>query len=477
VHFTGTTIEEEEQPAKIDPTTVSAATEALVEVVEAALGKNIAFSTVTVARNFIDGMLGLMLGGGLGPIRPNTLVMSFPCADSVADLPPGLEVWVGTTRAATALGRTVVATRGFEIGGFAPEEETSGGRSDLPADDTSTVDRSSLSGGFQRFRTSVSMMMPARGPGLLLPGGARLGGDHIPRIIEEIFPRHQGGPPLLDFRVDLARHGPRAGLTIDVWVLDGWSAVSALSATGQLEETQSDHSSGGTNNVWSEQQQERSKRLSEGSLNSNEDNATAAPVTADDLDPTRPALYVASLLWESFQARTLVLLQLGFLLHLDPFWLRYTRLRVLVLVPPAPSVERQWLLKRIAEMMRGARISGEIVPVDEPMTNATGQAISLTSTRATAVNAVIQRESNTRAGMILLQAGAINPSTTSAGRGGGRAAQPDESVEADSGHGPTRSATETSLDLWRSMDALSTGLRAPSMLVFASDEKVTTEQL
>ena len=476
-----TTTQQEDQPAKIHPTTVSAATEALVEVVEDALGANIAFATVTVARNFIDGMLGLMLGGGLGPIRPNTLVMSFPCASSSVEPPPGFEVWVGTTRAATLLGRTVVATRGFEIGGFAPEAESSGGGF-IPASDATSTNRSSLSGGFQRFRTSVAMMIPARGSGLLLPGGARLGGDHIPRIIEEIFPRDQGGPPLLDFRVDLARHGPRAGLTIDVWVLDGWSAVSALSETGQLEEEvwqSSEH----TNTNMSSEQHERVKRLSEGSLNSNEDDACAARVTAGGCAPTRQAPYArysaaASQLWDTFQARTLVLLQLGFLLHLDPFWLRYTRLRVLVLVPPAPSVERQWLLTRIAEMMRGARISAEIVPVDdEPMGKATQQAVSLTFTRATAVNALIQRESNTRAGMILLQAGAISPSTSAVGGAGGPTSQPDESVEADSGYGPTRNGTETDLDLWRNMDALSTGLRAPSMLVFANDEKVTTEQL
>ena len=479
-----TTPEEAQQPAKIDPATVAAATEALVEVVEDALGKNIAFSTVTVARNFTDGVLGLILGGGLGPIRPNTLVMSFPCAHSVAtgsagnrpptststlvDPPTEFEAWAGTLRAAAALGRTVVSTRGFEIGGFVPEEETSGGRSGMPASDASTVNRSSFSGGFERFRTSVSMMMPARGPGLLLPGGARLGGDHIPRIVEEIFPRDRGGPPLLDFRVDLARHGPRAGLTIDVWVLDGWSAVSGLRETGQLEEQHLDDSSGDlhkSHNL-SEQQQERMRKLSAGSLNgTNEENAVASPIAARSFAPTRLSPHDASVLWERFQARTLVLLQLGFLLHLDPFWLRYTRLRVLVLVPPAPSVERQWLLQRIAAMMRGARISAEIVPVDDDAENVPSN--TFTFTRATVVNTVIQRESNTRAGMILLQADAVNPSS------GEPAAHADESVEVDS----NRSGHTLDLDLWRSMDALSGGLKAPSMLVFANDEQVTTEQL
>eukprot|EP01044_Picomonas_judraskeda_P007073 COSAG03_NODE_740_length_6025_cov_34.742491_2_plen_1087_part_00 len=481
-----TTSKEAQQPAKIHPATVAAATEALVDVVEDALGKNIAFSTVTVARNFTDGVLGLILGGGLGPIRPNTLVMSFPCAHSVAtesagnhpatststsvDPPSGVEAWTGTLRAAAALGRTVVSTRGFEIGGFVPEVETNGGRSAMPASDASTVNRNSLSGGFERFRTSVSMMMPARGPGLLLPGGARLGGDHIPRIVDEIFPRDRGGPPLLDFRVDLARHGPRAGLTIDVWVLDGWSAVSALRETGQLEEQHQDDCSGNLHisRDLSEQQQERMRKLSAGSLNvNNEENSVAAPIAARNYVPMRLSPHDASLLWESFQARTLVLLQLGFLLHLDPFWLRYTRLRVLVLVPPAPSVERQWLLKRIAEMMRGARISAEIVPVDDDVENLTSNAVALTFTRATAVNTVIQRESNTRAGMILLQVGAINPSA------GEPTAHPDESVEVDS----NRSGSKLDLDLWRSMDALSRDLKVPSMLVFANDEKVTTEQL
>eukprot|EP01043_Picozoa_sp_COSAG02_P087840 COSAG02_NODE_25048_length_670_cov_0.845884_1_plen_107_part_01 len=107
--------------------------------------------------------------------------------------------------------------------------------------------------------------------------------------------------------MDLARHGPRAGLTIDVWVLDGWSAVSALSETGQLEEVQQPSHSSEHNNTWaSSEQRERGKRFSEGSLNSTEDGASAEPVTAGDFAPTRPGPYAqdatdASMLWETFQ--------------------------------------------------------------------------------------------------------------------------------------------------------------------------------
>ena len=124
----------EEGVPHIEHTTVAAQQEALVELVEGALGENIAFSAVTVARNFVDGVLGLLLGGGMGPIRPNTVVLPFPAGASLADLdesepepitdldasPPGLEDWAGTVRASAALGRTVVATRGFQIGGTTP---------------------------------------------------------------------------------------------------------------------------------------------------------------------------------------------------------------------------------------------------------------------------------------------------------------------------------------------------------------------
>jgi amino acid transporter len=487
-----TSEEEPQQPARIDQTTVAAATEALVELVEGALGENIAFATVTVARNFIDGVLGLMLGGGLGPIRPNTVVMPFPSpadkegerntssnGDETIEPPSGLGAWAGTVRAAAALGRTVVATRGFEIGGFVPETSDAG--DDTPRSDDSEDTATSFSGGFQRFRSSVSMMMPARGSGLLLPGGARLGGDHIPRIVEEIFPREQGGPPLLDFRVDLAQHGPRAGLTVDVWVLDGWAAAAALRATGQLEVEAALDGSVSSASL-SEPHKDRLRKLSAGSLNDDEEAATPG---SSFTGPMRDGPHAASLLWESFQARTLVLLQLGFLLHLDPFWLRYTRLRILVLVPPAPSVERDWLLKRIAEMTRGARISADIVPVDETADSPpTGDAVSLGMARATAVNGVIRSMSNAKAGMILLQAGAIHaassPLAAGGGGGGGGRGAPAEanvSVEAGSDNDVSGDGAARDLALWHNMEALSSGLRVPAMLVFANDEQVTTEQL
>ena len=340
--------------------------------------------------------------------------------------------------------------------------------------------RESLSGGFERLRSSVSFVMPTqKSSGLLLPGGARLGGDHIPQIVNQIFPAGQA--PLVDFRVDLARHGPRAGKTVDVWVLDGWSAVAALRATGQLEEFGS---------ATPESREDtpspvRKKRLSlqdddlEGS--NFPDGVFRRASVASVAGSHRTAASVggaAALQWENFQARTLVLLQLGFLLHLDPFWLRYTRLRILVLVPPAPSIEREWLLKRISEMTRGARISADVVAVDETQATSSGEWDGPDSdgvARATAVNAVVQSNS-AGAGMVLLQASAGAAAVDLS------ADRPDVSVEAGGSAEPAAAAGgevvgESSLALWQRAENLSRGLPAPVMLVYANDEQVTTDEL
>ena len=107
-----------------------------------------------------------------------------------------------------------------------------------------------------------------------------------------------------------------------------------------------------------------------------------------------------ALRFENFRARTLVLLQLAFLLHLDPFWLRFTRLRVLVLVPPGSSpAARDWLLQRIRGMMSEARIYADLVPVslDELQPDGDG-AGGAPSAGAESVNALVKSVSAPRAG-------------------------------------------------------------------------------
>ena len=275
---------------------------------------------------------------------------------------------------------------------------------------------------------SVSAVMPAGAAGLLLPGGARLGGDHIPRIIEEIFPSEEGGPPLVDLRVDIARHGPRKGLTVDVWVLDGAALAADEAGSGMLGRAGGEMASDG-----------REQRRF---------------VDSQDF----------ALRFENFRARTLVLLQLAFLLHLDPFWLRFTRLRVLVLVPPGSSpAARDWLLQRIRGMMSEARIYADLVPVslDELQPDGDG-AGGAPSAGAESVNALVKSVSAPRAGLILLQAG--EPA-----EGAPAVAAADASVEAG---GPA-----ASLALWSSLEVLSRELPVPALLVFASDEQVTTDEL
>ena len=85
---------------------VAAAGAALVDLVEGALGENIAFSTVTVARCFAEGVSSLLLSAGLGPIRPNTIVLPFPADTDVGRL----EDWAGTVRTAAALGPPAVSS-------------------------------------------------------------------------------------------------------------------------------------------------------------------------------------------------------------------------------------------------------------------------------------------------------------------------------------------------------------------------------
>ena len=426
---------------------VAAAGAALVDLVEGALGENIAFSTVTVARCFAEGVSSLLLSAGLGPIRPNTIVLPFPADTDVGRL----EDWAGTVRTAAALGRTVVATRGFTPGGYVPDsfdQQPPGGGADADGDSGSL--RTSLA---DRFRLSVSAVMPAGAAGLLLPGGARLGGDHIPRIIEEIFPSEEGGPPLVDLRVDIARHGPRKGLTVDVWVLDG----AALAAENFASTTTPSRTS-------------PRRRFSASSVNSDaDDDEFGTPAGGERApDGREQRRFVDSqdfaLRFENFRARTLVLLQLAFLLHLDPFWLRFTRLRVLVLVPPGSSpAARDWLLRRIREMMSEARIYADLVPVslDELQPDGDG-AGGAPSSGAESVNALVKSVSAPRAGLILLQAG--EPA-----EGAPAAAAADASVEAG---GPA-----ASLALWSSLEALSRELPVPALLVFASDEQVTTDEL
>eukprot|EP01045_Picozoa_sp_COSAG04_P002644 COSAG04_NODE_99_length_26324_cov_10.478818_6_plen_462_part_00 len=450
---------DEPQPQPhIAQSAVAAAGAALVDLVEGALGENIAFSTVTVARCFAEGVSSLLLSAGLGPIRPNTIVLPFP-ADADGSR---LEDWAGTVRTAAALGRTVVATRGFTPGGYVPDsfdQQPPGGAVDADGDSGSL--RTSLA---DRFRLSVSAVMPAGAAGLLLPGGARLGGDHIPRIIEEIFPSEEGGPPLVDLRVDIARHGPRKGLTVDVWVLDG----AALAAENFASTTTSSRAS-------------PRRRFSASSVNSDaDDDEFGTPDEAgsgmlgraggerapDGREQQRR--FVDSqdfaLRFENFRARTLVLLQLAFLLHLDPFWLRFTRLRVLVLVPPGSSpAARDWLLQRIRGMMSEARIYADLVPVSLDELQPDGDdAGGAPSAGAEPVNALVKSVSAPRAGLILLQAG--EPA-----EGAPAASAADASVEAG-GHA-------ASLALWSSLEALSRELPVPALLVFASDEQVTTDEL
>ena len=64
--------------------------------------------------------------------------------------------------------------------------------------------------------------------------------------------------------------------------------------------------------------------------------------------------------WLEYERRSLLLLQLAFLLHLDRFWLRHTRLRVIVLTPDKDSTT---LILRLRQVMRDARIYADVVAV------------------------------------------------------------------------------------------------------------------
>jgi hypothetical protein len=185
------------------PQAVGAKSEALTEEVEGILGPSRAFCSVTVADTFASGVQNLLLTSGLGPIRPNTVVFSFPSpAEGSAEAPAALvEDWGEAMRVSLALGKTVVSVRGFKDGADFRDSRHSGSPSSL-RDSVSTRD---------------SMTLPTS-----------IGGEQIERIVSTIFP---AGKPLLDLRVDMAMHGPKAGLKIDVWLL-ALKPLSVVRASG-----------------------------------------------------------------------------------------------------------------------------------------------------------------------------------------------------------------------------------------------------
>ncbi len=396
---------------------VLAVSEQLSEEVEATLGPSRAFSTVTTAPNYGSGASNLLLGPmGVGPIRANTLVLEFPDGAAVATAggakggEPSSDAvanWASALQKTTTLGCTVVCTRGFV-------EELSS---------PTTAKAAAAARSWRSSLTRHAPTRPAAAANTFGSGGGNRTEKHIERIVARIFP--DGKAPLVDMRFDVSRHGPRAGLTIDVWIL------------GLV-----------------------------------------------DFDNNR------SIAWEAYQARTLVLLQLGFMLHLDTFWRRFTRLRALVLTPSGDPSSKA--VKWLEQLKQSGRFAGmQVVPVSlrdglhhyDPSYSNTetdssvgvgedhardsltvGSYCALSNeARLSMLNDIVRRVSSDKAGLVLLQA---------------TASLRDAATQSLAPLAPQSWAySHTPGEMWGQMDSLSRHLPCPALLVFASDEEVTTDKL
>jgi len=189
------------------------------------------------------------------------------------------------------------------------------------------------------------------GNSVVLATGFRGGAGVKDRVLRKLFP--DGKIPRLDFRLDISKHGPRAGMTIDVW-LTGFNSLRGIG----VEVTQS----------------------------------------------------FGGVLPSQYEAQVLVMLQLAFLLHMHRFWSRTTRLRVMLPVPDGDAGAQY--KARLGQIMAAARIHADIVclsQTDMLQSTAADNAsiglesfIKLTPTQRNAMLNAVIREHSESTGLVVI---------------------------------------------------------------------------